>query len=252
MAEAEVHGFLENLGLTEYEAKSLNALFKLREAEAPEISRIAQVPKTRVYDVLERLTKKGLIIEIYGRPKKYRSVEVGRVFDSLISEKKASLKELEEKAKDLRGSFSGEGQKEAIEKVMKVKDKSDFTRILGQEIDSAKESVSGFTHFSKEQHLLKDHIKNAKAKKIEIKLIGKIAGESARLAKDFSEHGATVKDFDHGMHAYIIDGKKVVMALSDFSKDQPEYHFTIWPDNKAMANALQKHFDDSWKQGKKL
>jgi len=54
MQEYDVNVFLERLGLTEYEAKTLSALFRLKEAEAPEVSRSAQVPKTRVYDVLDR------------------------------------------------------------------------------------------------------------------------------------------------------------------------------------------------------
>ena len=72
---SQTYLLLEKLGLTEYEAKTLGTLFNLREAEAPQISRTAQVPKTRVYDVLEKLIQRRLIIEIKGRPKLYRAVE---------------------------------------------------------------------------------------------------------------------------------------------------------------------------------
>ena len=93
MNEIEIKGLLENLGLTEYEAKTLTSLFKLKESEAPQISRAAQVPKTRVYDVLDRLTKRGLIIEIYGRPKKYRVIEPNSVFSQLIENRKEEIEE---------------------------------------------------------------------------------------------------------------------------------------------------------------
>src|SRR3989344_3070067 len=98
MPEYEVNLFLEKLGLTEYEAKTLSSLFELKEAEAPQISRNAQVPKTRVYDVLDRLTKRSLIIEVSGRPKKYRVVEPQKVFDRLIEDKKKEIESLVEKA----------------------------------------------------------------------------------------------------------------------------------------------------------
>ena len=68
--KTNIHELLKQLGLTEYESKTLNTLFQLKEEKAPEISRDAQVPKTRVYDVLDGLVKKGLVIEIQGRPKK--------------------------------------------------------------------------------------------------------------------------------------------------------------------------------------
>lgn len=251
MTELDVNRLLEELGLTEYEAKTLSALFRLREAEAPETSRIAQVPKTRVYDVLDRLTKRGLIIEIHGRPKKYRAIDAATVFNTLLNEKKTQLNRLETKANKLRNLIGvGEGKAEINERVMKVKDKADFVRILSQEIDSAKNSVIAFAPLGKEHSLLKNSIKNAAEKNIEIKLIGAISEEAKRLAKEYSELGVNLKDFEHGMHAYILDGKKVILGLSDFGKESLEYHFAIWPENRPMADALQNYFNQIWKKAK--
>ncbi|MEI7961272.1 MAG: helix-turn-helix domain-containing protein, partial [archaeon] len=85
MNGSDTYSFLEKLGLTEYEAKTLSTLFSLKEAEAPHISRTAQVPKTRVYDVLEKLIQRNLIIEIKGRPKLYRAVEAQKAIDILLT-----------------------------------------------------------------------------------------------------------------------------------------------------------------------
>ena len=252
MQEYDVNSFLEKLGLTEYEAKTLSALFNLREAEAPEISRLAQVPKTRVYDVLDRLTNKGLIIEIYGRPKKYRVVEPEKVFSELIAWKKNELRELEDTAKKMGPSIAVEISNGKREKVMKVKDLNDFLRILSQEVSGAKKQVIGFTGIGKEFGLLNEAIKNVPSKNIEVKLISKILDADKTMVKEMSGAGVLLKHFDHGLHAYVIDGKKVILALSDFAQHQPEYHFTIWPENKTMANALQKYFDHCWQQGKNI
>jgi sugar-specific transcriptional regulator TrmB len=64
MNNKSVNEMLLQLGLTEYESKTLSTLFKMGESEAPAISRLAQVPKTRVYDVLDKLVEKNLVIEI--------------------------------------------------------------------------------------------------------------------------------------------------------------------------------------------
>ena len=252
MQEYEVNSFLEKLGLTEYEAKTLSALFSLREAEAPEISRLAQVPKTRVYDVLDRLTKKNLIIEIHGRPKRYMSIEPEKVFSSLIEGKKRELAELEKQAASLKESItvsSGDGRHE---KVMKVKDKSDYMKILGQEIDGAKQSVHGMTHIGKEHSILRDSVRNAAGRNVEIKLISKINEGGDKVAKEFTQAGALMRGFDHGINAFIKDSKKVVLALSDFQQEKPEYHFTIWPDNRPMATAFKKYFDHAWENGREI
>ena len=250
MANGDVRKLLEQLGLTEYEAKALDALFNLHEAEAPEVSRRAQVPKTRVYDVLERLTKRGLIIAIYGRPKKYRAVEAEKVFGTLLEEKRELLKELEKQAEKVKlgigagtGDFTGE-------RVMKVKDRGDFMRILGQEIDGAKESVVALTSLGKEHGIIRENMKVAAGKKVEMRVISKISEESKKLAKELEDAGVQMRDCDHGMHAYIIDGKKVILALSDFAQEKPEYHFTIWPENRPLAEALTNYSEQCWKRGK--
>ncbi|MEK6958101.1 MAG: helix-turn-helix domain-containing protein, partial [archaeon] len=249
MAEYEVNTFLERLGLTEYEAKTLSALFRLREAEAPEISRKAQVPKTRVYDVLDRLTKRKLIIEIHGRPKMYMAIEPEKVFSTLIDEKKSELTQLESEASSLKDGIMSDATNGKHEKVMKVKDKNDFMKILGQEIDGANESVIGFTGMGKEFNVVRESMKKAGKRDVEVKLISKILEEERKTAKEIKDAGISLKDFDHGMNAYIIDSKKVILAISDFSQENPEYHFTIWPDNKHMANALSKYFEHAWQNG---
>src|SRR3989344_3073861 len=252
MQEYEVNTFLEKLGLTEYEAKTLFALFNLHEAEAPEISRLAQVPKTRVYDVLDRLTKKNLIIEIHGRPKRYMSIEPEKVFGSLIEEKRRELAELEKQASALKDSITVTAGSGKHERVMKVKDRSDFMKILGQEIDGAKQTVHAMTPIGKEHSLIRESVKNAAGRNVEIKLISRINEGGDKVARDFTQAGADIRGFEHGINAYIIDGKKVVLALSDFAQDKPEYHFTIWPENKPMAVALKKYFDHAWENGKQI
>lgn len=252
MQEYDVNVFLERLGLTEYEAKTLSALFRLKEAEAPEVSRSAQVPKTRVYDVLDRLTKKTLIIEIHGRPKRYMAIEPEKVFNTLIEEKKKELNILEKEAATIKDDISFESTNGSTEKVMKVKDKNDFMKILGQQIDTASKSVHALTPLTKEHGLIKESLKNAANRNVEIKLISRVNEDNSKLAKEFAQSGAKIKNFDHGIHAYIIDDKKVVMGISDFTQEKPEYHFTIWPDNKPMATALKIYFDHAWEQGKTI
>jgi len=252
MSELELTRLLEELGLTEYEAKTLGAMFKLSEAEAPEISRLAQVPKTRVYDVLDRLTKKGLIIEIFGRPKKYRVESVDSVFECLISSKRADLKKLEDRAEKLKGLVLSKNglMKDASERVMKVKDKNDFMRILSKELEGAKKSVVGFTTLGKDYRIVNDCIRGLSDRNVEVKLVAKIAQESAHVEKDYKSRGIDMKNADHGIHAYVVDGKKVILALSDLEQQKPEYHFTIWQENLPMAAALNSYFN-TFPQGKK-
>lgn len=235
---------LEKLGLTEYEAKTLNTLFKLGEAEAPAISRSAQVPKTRVYDVLEKLISKNLLIEIKGRPKLYRAIDPQKAIDSLVIGKKEQLSMLENEANELKENLAIYTGKEFTgEQVMKVKDKTDFERILGQELIKAGKSIHGLTEITDEHNIIHDALSKAKENDVDVKLLNSFPSKKLKEA-------AEVKHLNHGLNAFIIDGKKVVLAISDFKKNNPDYHFTILNDHEPMANAFIHYFDNHWSKGK--
>ena len=245
MNNKELNTLLEKIGLTEYESKTLGTLFKMGEAEAPAISRIAQVPKTRVYDVLDKLVEKNLVIEIRGRPKRYRGIGAKKAFDSLLQKRKDELQDLEERVAGIETLIaSSAGKEEQGETVMKVKDRHDFERILSQEIAGAKTSIVGFSELTDKEPIVKEAIEAASQKKVGIKLIN--AFQNSWLQKS-----ADTKQLEHGLNAYIVDNKKVVLALSDFKQDKPEYHFTIFNAHKPMVNALQHYFNKCWAQAKR-
>lgn len=67
---------LESLGLTQYEAKCFTALTRLSRGTAREVSEVADVPRSRVYDTLERLHDRGLVDVQESEPREYRAVDV--------------------------------------------------------------------------------------------------------------------------------------------------------------------------------
>lgn len=244
----ELNAFLAEFGLTEYETRVLSTLFSFGEAQAPEISRHAQVPKTRVYDVLERLIKKGLLIEVSGRPKKYKALEPSKALDMLLEEYKTRLKILEEKATTIKAGLESPAEKKGTERVLKVKEKNDFYRILVQEIDTAKKSVTGFSSGVAANPLVADAVKKASNRNVEVKIISAINKISNR--KELEEGGVEVRTADHNLEAFVVDEKKVVLSLSDLSEEKTGYHFTIWPENEHLAEALGHYFNKVWEKAR--
>ena len=250
MSEVKISDFLERMGLTEYESKTLATLFKSMESDAPAISRAAQVPKTRVYDVLERLVRRGLVIEIKTRPKKYRVVDSAKAIDKLIDDKKNEILRIEERAVELKGIIAGIGKmSEEGEKVMRVKDKTDFERILSQELSKTKNSIYCLGEIGSEHQIVIDAIEKAKSKNVSVKLVNSL---TAYPNTKHPKWKGNAKHFKHGLNAFVLDNKKVIMALSDFRKEASQYHFIIWDNNKHMANALNHYFQKCWQQGRAL
>jgi sugar-specific transcriptional regulator TrmB len=66
---------LESVGLTEYEARCFVGLSRIRKGTAKEISQLSEVPRSRVYDALERLHERGLVDVQQSEPREYQAVE---------------------------------------------------------------------------------------------------------------------------------------------------------------------------------
>jgi len=68
-----------NLNL--YEVKIWTALLSRGISTAGELSEIGNVPRSRAYDILESLEKKGFVVMKLGKPIKYLAVEPAEVVE---------------------------------------------------------------------------------------------------------------------------------------------------------------------------
>lgn len=246
--QAALDSFLEKLGLTEYEVKTLSTLFTLREADSPLVARTAQVPKTRVYDVLDTLVEKGLVVKMSTRPKKYRALAPSEALQKLVNDKQNELQQWKNDALQLGKELEQNNATQTTntdEKVLKVKSRTDFYKILAQEVDAAQSEVRGLTALDIHHHLLHDALSRAAKRNVSVKLTGEHPQEFKEKSKGWGKN-VELQDAQHGLHAYVMDGKKVVLLLSDLKKDQSEYHFAIWPDNKPLAKTFQQTFNEHW------
>lgn len=82
----EIKKFLENVNLNNYEINSyLTLLISSRILTAKEISKRSNVPTGRIYEILEKLDRLGVIETQQSRPKKYRAIKYNIALKNLIS-----------------------------------------------------------------------------------------------------------------------------------------------------------------------
>jgi sugar-specific transcriptional regulator TrmB len=74
---------LEKLGLTENEAKAYVGLVSLREATAREIHEVTNVPRAKIYEILDTLAKKGYLEVRQGSPTYFRAVDPKEVIKEI-------------------------------------------------------------------------------------------------------------------------------------------------------------------------
>lgn len=91
---------LDKFGLNSYEAKSYLSLLEKSQLTASEVSRLAGIPRARVYETLENLEKRGFCRSIPGKVKMYSAVDPSLLKETLIQMEKDKLEQRIQKLKD--------------------------------------------------------------------------------------------------------------------------------------------------------
>jgi sugar-specific transcriptional regulator TrmB len=126
---------LTALGLTEYEAQCFVALTQLSQGTAKEISRIADVPQSRVYDVTEQLHHKGLIDIEEADPQRYFALPVQAAADRLRQEYSDHLETITEQLQTL------ESRQQDEDGAWTIANREDVLTRLQMHIDNATDEV---------------------------------------------------------------------------------------------------------------
>jgi sugar-specific transcriptional regulator TrmB len=93
---------LEELGLTQYEARCLVALSRVGNSTAKQISDLSEVPRSRVYDAVEGLHKRGLVDVQQSEPREYRAVSKDEILETLRRDYRSTVTALDTALNGLR------------------------------------------------------------------------------------------------------------------------------------------------------
>lgn len=104
MIKNEAIQMMQSLDLTKYEAELYVALIQMKEGTASEISRIAQIPRARIYDVAQKLVSKGLIEIVNSRPLRYHALSVDLTLNKVMRRQERNISAARELLKQLEES----------------------------------------------------------------------------------------------------------------------------------------------------
>lgn len=201
----EMLALLRRLGLNQYESKTYLALMSSSPSTATELSDVASIPRPRVYDVLDKLEKKGFVITKPGRPTKYKVVDPSSAVFSLRREKEENhkkeiheLSKLEEQLLQFAGSENFE--EGGGEDVYMIKERKNIYALLSKLIASAEKSVLIASH--------EDGLSRKRA-------------EYGAILHQAQKRGVDVKLVKGSQRVAIIDNN-AVMFLNDPDEDKNE------------------------------
>ena len=259
IVQADFLNRLKDFGLNSYEAKLWTALLSRGVATAGELSDIANVPRSRSYDVLESLEKKGFVVMKLGKPIKYIAVPPSEVIERV---KKSILNNAEKQSKvldDLRKSEvlteltslhkKGITHVDPADLTGAVKGSTNLYSHLGSAIRNAEKSVSILTTetgLTRKSSVLKNAFNKAKSNGVKIRFAAPLTKNNAAAQKTLAAFGQVKKADVLKARFCVIDGKSVVLMAMDDSTTHPKYDFGVWVNTPFFAKAFDNIFTMLW------
>ena len=251
---------LRDFGLNSYESKLWTALLSRGVSTAGELSDIADVPRSRSYDVLESLEKKGFVIMKLGKPIKYIAVPPTEVIDRVKNKIQEKAESQIRMISDLKSGnvlnelnllhTQGIESVEPFDLSGSIKDRTNIYNHLATMIKKAKKSVSIVTSnegVARKVDALKSVLEKAKQRGVKVKIMVPNAKEAAKTIKDISKI-AEIKDTGIKARFCIVDGKELMFMLLDDNKVHSSYDTAIWVNTDFFASALENTFNSEWKK----
>ena len=246
-----------------YEAKVWTALLSRGVSTAGELSNISDVPRSRTYDILESLEKKGFILMKIGKPIKFVALKpeevIERVKRNLVVSAQERSKRLEQlKGDEVLGELSSlftNGVKfiEPADLSGSLRGRQNMYNHLDMMVRAAEESITLVTTadgLNRKLEALLPAFEKAKKRGVTIRIAAPINESNVKVAKEFAKV-AEVKDLGNsgisGRFA-VIDSEQVIFMLLDDKTVHPNYDVAVWISTEFFAKSLEQMFEMPWKQ----
>lgn len=243
----------EYFNLNIYETKVWLALLSKGVASAGEIAEISGVPRSRTYDVLESLEKRGFAITKIGKPVKYISVKPTEVIEKIKSK---AMMEAQEKVKSLASlkttqeyteleqlHNSGISPIKSSEIAGSLRGRSNVLSRIRELLENAKKEVlicTSALDFEDKGRVLAPALE--KLGKSNIKIRVALSGDPEKVKKVSSKYNLKVKPINSNARVFMADKKEVMFMVTP---ENAEEEIGVWLDSPFFTDSLSTIIDGS-------
>ena len=206
-----------------YEVKVWTALLSRGTSTAGELSNISDVPRSRTYDILESLEKKGFIIMRLGKPIKFVALKPEEVVERVKKNLMRDAKERSKRLEVLKGDDVLEELSTLFTKGVKFVEPSDLSGSLkGRQnlynhmdmmVREAEKTITIMTTaegLSRKFEALMPSLEKCKRRGVRIRIAAPINNNNVKVARDFKKV-AEVRSIDKfKARLVIIDSDQVM------------------------------------------
>jgi len=240
-----------------YEAKVWLALLSKGIASAREVADLSGVPRSRTYDVLEGLEKRGFAITKIGKPVKYISVKPIEVIEKM---KTNVMQDAQERVKSL-GELKGTSEYTELEQLHNsgiapikshditgsLKGRSNILTRLREVLDNAQSEViisTSVSDFEDKSRVLLPAIEKMNKNNVKIKL--SLSGDQDKVKKLNAKHGLKAKFSESNARFFIADKKETFFMVTP---ENSEEEMGVWLQSPFFTSSITQILDNSLKLG---
>lgn len=261
LVQPEIVKKMKDFGLNSYEAKIWAALLSRGVSSAGELSDISNVPRSRTYDVLESLEKKGFIIMKLGKPIKYMAIHPSEVINNIKKRIKEESVQKEQQMDELKDSeilnqltelhTHGIDMVEPTDMVGLVKDRKNIYDHMESMIKGAEKTVYIMTSreglLRKAQHM-KRTLKKLAEKDVAVKVLVPQTKDKEADALSIELKGLVEVKGVPSINArfIIVDNQQILFMLTDDKDIHPSYDSGVWVKTPNFADTLKEMFEQMW------
>lgn len=234
-----------------YETKVWLALLSKGSASAGEIATLSGVPRSRTYDVLETLEKKGFALAKLGKPVKYLGVKPHIVLEKMknnirkeADDRVVSLSKVKESQEysaleDLYNEGLDPVKREDLS--ASLKGKSNISNHLRDLIENAENEVIVCTNaeeMKSKEKLFRETFDLLRKNKIKINVA--LSGEKELIEKLSEKLNIKIKNVNIDAKFFIIDRNQILFYLSKESTNEDQ---AVWLNSEFFARSFSSLFD---------
>jgi sugar-specific transcriptional regulator TrmB len=260
IVQTELIKKIKDFGLNSYEAKIWTALLSRGISSAGELSDISNVPRSRTYDVLESLEKKGFIIMKLGKPIKYMALPPAEVINVIKKRIKEESVKQEQAMEELKTSpilneltvlhTQGIDMVEPTDLVGLVKNRENIYDYADAAIKNAEKSVYILTSkegLTRKIAHMKKTLKKVADKGVQIKVLVHNA-KDLDVASAELKGIAEVKTANTQARFILVDDHQLLFMITDDKEVHPSYDVGVWVRTPYFATAMKSMFEMMWKK----
>ncbi len=249
---------LKSIGLNLYERKIFVALLARGVATAGELSQIANVPRSRSYDILESLAEKGFVVVQPSKPIRYVALAPKDALERTKENLKKKHEEMTERINSLKSSpivteleaiyKEGLNLVQPFEMTGTIKGRHSINQHLNSLFKKAATEIKIITTEGGLNELYSNHynsLKRITKRGVKLRILAPLSDTSP--VKAFSEI-ADMKNIKKPLNrVYTVDDRHMVFALTDDKKVHQTQDVAFWAQSQhAIRSFVEPFFNNAW------